>query len=443
MSETPREAVEFARMVVRAFYSDEFVVLLDAVLRMNNYCAHGKLAQRIGIPAKELRQMLNRMVQARLIKSDKRQQKKVNIHDEKRGTRMVTTEFWYVPLASVVDAFIFRVDKLNEEIKRRRESERGQDKWVCSRCHSKYSTLDILSWDQGGVFICERIGVRADRRPMPCGGQINEEDNSAVIKETERVKQMLDDELRALRERAAVCANLDIPNHPLDGADEKTLQEVVPDTVGMHGERVDEDGIPISEKESAANSQANKAAGKAAPSTNPIDDDVIPDKPSWFKDIQTEDGDDDWDPEQENVMDLKKGTASTINADEEKAYMERYLRQIGGLPPEEQPASSDKQESSTAASIPSAPEANNGVVNNAQNEPDFAQGNQITAVNSNTAGQDEEDDVIVYVAGKPVKMSQVTVEMQENLMTNDEFVKFMALKSGGGNDEDFEDDFED
>lgn len=433
MAETPREAVEFARMVVRAFYPDEFVILVDAVLRMNNYCAHGKLAQRLGIPPKELRQMLTRMVQARLMNSDKRNQKKVNIQDERRPARTVTTEFWYVPLGNVVDAFIYRVHKMTREIEKKRASERERQKWVCNRCGSEYQLLDILQWANGeGTFICEKIGVRADRRPYPCGGRIAEEDNSAQIKETERVKQLLDEQLRALRERAAVCANMNIPNHPLEGADENTWAEIVPETVGMHGEKVDEDGVPIVDKEDSerASQEAAASAGAAAGTiAKPIDDGAIPGKPTWFKDTQADDVDEDWDSGQENV-DIKKGTASSINAVEEEAYAERYLREIGGLAP--QPTASGGEQSNNA-STQGLDESTNANTSSQQldEKPE----------NSDDMLEDE-DDVLVSVAGKKVRLSQITEEMKER-MTDDEYRQFVeAQRSVGGLDDDDDDDVE-
>lgn len=431
MAETPREAVEFARMLVRAFYPDEFVILMDAVLRMNNYCAHGKLAQRLGIPPKELRQMLTRMDQARLMKSDKRTQKKVNIHDERRPSRTVTTEFWYVPLGNVVDAFAYRVHKLSREVEKKRASERERQKWVCGRCQTEYQLLDILQWaNSNGAFICEKVDVRADRRPHPCGGRITEEDNTAQVKETERVKQLLDDELRGLRERAAVCANMDIPNHPLEGADEKTWEEVVPETVGMHGEKVDENGMPIAEKETVklAGDGAAVSSVAAPAAANPLDDDTIPEKPTWFKDTQGDDADDDWDSEQENVVDIKKGTASSINADEEKAYMERYLRKIGGVAPET--ADSNQTDAKPQSSV--GPEPSTA----ADGAKESQTGQQAGTIIGDT------DDTTVSVAGKQVKLSQVTEEMKEQ-MTDEEYGRFVeAQRNAGGMDDDDDDEFE-
>lgn len=61
-----------------------------------------------------------------------------------------------------------------------------------------------------------------------------------------------------------------------------------------------------SDKDPSADLNNIKLTKDAAPTSNPLNDDVVPNKPSWFKNSQPDDGDDDWDPEQENVMELKK-----------------------------------------------------------------------------------------------------------------------------------------
>ncbi len=91
---------------------------LDGVLRGNNYCAHNDLAHRLKIAPKELRVTLVKMAHARLVKCEKRVQKRINFRDERRPSRSVNTEFWFVPLREVVDAFTFRVHMISAELDR-------------------------------------------------------------------------------------------------------------------------------------------------------------------------------------------------------------------------------------------------------------------------------------------------------------------------------------
>lgn len=481
--EAPREAVEFARMLARAFYPDEMVVLLDAVLRTNNnYCPHFLLSQRLGIPPKELRQMMNRMVQARLMRCDKRQQKKfqtiIDYHNSVKGeepvrkmtSRLITTEFWYVPLGAILDAFNFRVHKLDTEIRKRKASETQQHKWTCTKCHTSYQLLDILQWNSNdqGLFICEKMGVRADRRPAPCSGLIKEEDNSFSIRHTEKLKQMLDIQLRPLIERSNNIAGLAVPNHPLEKADDKTWELYAPQNIGPNGEKVDEDGIPVDHKGGAA-AAAGYGTGTGAGgddadngpkpptalvSTNPINaDNVIPDKPTWFKD-QAEDADDDWDHEQ-NVIHVDKNIASSINADEEKAYMESYLREIGGVPQNDNPA--DGSNSNSNSNSNSEKDANENRASNGSPSDNGNGSDEIQAVpvgsssdrkQRNSSSNDElaeyhvaaEADVTVYVDGEAMKLSQVSEDMYDRMSDKEYSTYVQALQKSNATGADDDDD---
>lgn len=446
MAQVPREAVEFARMVVRAFYPPEFIVVTDAVLRHNNYCAHHDLARRLRIQPKELRQVLIRMVHVHLMRNEKRQQKRINLKDERRPTRTVNTEFWYVPLAEIVDAFTFRVHKITKEFEERRTNELARRKYVCSRCRSEYTLLEILSdTTPDGEFVCSKMGVRPDRRPRPCFGIIREEDNKAQIRDTERIMQKLSEELRPLHAKADQCSRVEIPAHPLDGADEQTWGEIVPETVGIYGEAVDEEGL---DKElSAQLNDKGDTKGDAVPGIDrplimePNDNGVIPERPSWFKDSNKDgdEGDDDWVDEQtenQNLLDSKTGTAASFFAEEdEKSYYEQYLKEIGGSSAGSLAKESPSLETDGAKSVPmeQSPDRSPGEIKPAS---------PTEAAPSAQAAEDDPEDAVVYVAGKQMKLSEVSEEMTEK-MTAEEYKAYYALAGGGGGDgDDDDDDFE-
>lgn len=446
MAQVPREAVEFARMLVRAFYPPEFVVITDAVLRHNNYCAHHDLARHLKMQPKELRQILVRMVYARLMSNEKRQQKRINLRDDRRPTRLVNTEFWYVPLVEVVDAFVFRVHKLTKDIETKRSNELAAQNYVCERCKSEYQLLEILSeMTPQGDFVCTRMGVRPDRRPLPCGGIIREQDNSKQIKETERILQKLHDELHPLRTRADQCSRMEIPAHPLEGADEETWGELVPETVGIHGEAVDEDGL---DKELSAKLNHNQPGGKARQDMDSVvpqgevkDDAPVPEKPTWFRDMSkdADEAEDDWVNEQTggNILEAEKGTAASFFAEEdEKLYYERYLKEMSG-----ESASVEQPQVHNADAIVASQTVE--VVDVDAEAP----GSNQEAARRADAIEDEVDElenVMVSVAGKQMKLSEVTEEMTEK-MTADEYKAYFALAQGGGGDggdDEDEDDFE-
>lgn len=443
MNKVPREAVEFARMVVRAFYPTEFVILTDAVLRCNNYCAHQHIALNLRMQPKELRQILTRMVHARLMRNDKRTQKKINNNDERKPSRTVNTEYWYVPLAEVVETFMYRVHILTRNIEAKRSSQVDRQKHICRNCRQEYQIIEIVNNidEATGEFICERMGVRADRRNLPCGGVIDEVDNSKEIHETERLRQMLNEQLRVLRERAAICAKMDIPYHPLLHADEKTWGDLVPETVGAHGEKVDEDGIALNENGfEDAKAKAAKNGGLESFGQGSKDDDgTIAEKPSWFKESGGDDADAEWDLEQENMLRNESGTANAFNNDNDDQYYEQYLREHLGVQAEDDEKRTGDASTEAPPQSIEAPEMTDAPSAEAEGE---IRDDSIEE-KEEEAPQPEQEDVFVSVAGRQVKLSEVTDEMTET-MTKDEFEKYFALanRMGGADDDDMEDEFE-
>lgn len=453
MAKVPREAVEFTRMLVRSFYPPDYVVLVDAVLRYNNYCAHHDLARRLKIQPKELRQILVRMVHARLMRNEKRQQKRINFKDERKAARLVSTEFWYVPLAEVIDAFQYRVHRLVEQVEAARSNESAAQKFACNLCRTQFDLLDVVSNERtdDGHWVCDKMGVRRDRRKLPCGGVIREQDNSAKIKETERIKQKLDEELRVLRERAAQCSRMDIPAHPLEGADEATWGELVPETVGIHGEAVDEEGLSkeLSDKLKDPSDRGDAVMGIDRPigMLESMGDGVIPEKPMWFKEKNKDaDEDDDWvdDPSaSQNMLDSKTGTAASF-VDDEKQYYERYMQEIAG----EQSATPTPKASPTPEDVGSGTKDTKQaeVIDLDGDEPQPAPpaAKPPAAEPPAPIEEDEPEDVVVSVAGKKMMLSEVTEDMQDR-MTEEEYRAYFALANSGGaggdNDDD-DDEFE-
>lgn len=377
--------------------------------------------------------------------NEKRQQKRINLRDDRRPTRLVNTEFWYVPLAELVDAFVYRVHKLTKDIETRRSNELAAQKYVCERCKSEYQLLEILSeMTPQGDFVCTKMGVRPDKKPFPCGGIIREQDNSKQIKEMERIMQKLHDELHPLRSRADQCSRMEIPAHPLEGADEQTWGELVPETVGVYGEAVDEDGL---DKELSAKLNHEKPRGNARPDMESVvlhvdvkDDTPTPDKPTWFRDANkdAEDAEDDWVNEQTggNVLETEKGTGASFFAEEdEKLYYERYLKEIAG------------------ESAPAEHPGKNTDPNDASQVLEIVDVDSETVVPPENVAQkestiedefDELENVVVSVAGKQMKLSEVTEEMKEK-MTPAEYKAYFALAQGGGagaGDDDDDDEFE-
>jgi transcription initiation factor IIE alpha subunit len=342
MADVPHEAVQFARMAVRAFYSEDYVVVVDGVLRRNNFCSHSDLARALHAKPKDLRKICARMVAARLLCSEKRQQRRINYKDSKHPARLVNTEFWFVPLCELVDAFQYRMHHILRELDESIRKESEQDRYICEKCFRRYKLVDICANvnPDTGEFFCDAMAYNR----VSCNGIIHEEDNSSVLKETENFKKRFEDELRPICGLADVCARMHIPKHPLEGADEATWALYVPETVGVHGEVVDAEGLTADVAAELSRLDSVPAEDAAAAVTaegldlaiaaSAADAGVIPERPDWFKESKKDDDDldDDWEDENEAVAQSGKvshpsfGTAASFgdNSTDAKSYLEMY-----------------------------------------------------------------------------------------------------------------------
>lgn len=467
MAQVPPEAVEFARMLTRAFYPIEYAVVVDGVLRKNNFCSHADLSFSLRMQPKELRQVLTRMVTSRLMCNDKLKQRRINYKDDKRPSRIVQTEFWYVPLQDMIDAFQFRVDKISRELDEKIRKEREQDLYQCLSCGKRYKLVDIVgNVDEEGNFYCDAI---TDTR-RDCGGLIKEEDNSSRLKETENFKKRFEEELQPLRALAVRCVGVSIPNHPLEGADKETWDLYVPETIGLRGEVVDAEGLN-SELAAEVNGpqadtaivdfQSNAGGSLGGEAT------VIPDRPDWFKDGSKgdDDDDDDWE-DNENMAASGSGpgvgptfgTGAMLGAENEadaKSYVDSYMKVLagdGGVPESDDAvAKPEKDGGEGAGADPDASQAPTGVGSErAGKEGDDAE-DMAAAKPDGTDTQDvaaeaaeEADpalDVSVTVKGEVYKLRDVTQDLVEQ-MTQEEFQQYCEVRPMGDDDDDDDIEFE-
>lgn len=458
MADVPEEAVRFARMAIRAFYPADHAVVADGVLRQNNFCSHAALSSQLRMRPKELRQILSRMVSARLMESEKHQQKRINYKDERQPGRIVQTEYWYVPLPKLIDAFQYRVDIISLKLEEQIRLESEEDMYKCQECGRQYKLVDICANidPDTGAFYCDAIL----RNRRPCNGEIKEEDNSSRLKETESFKKQFEENLRPLRLLAQQCNALEIPVHPMDGADEETWERYVPKMIGVRGEVVDAEGLNA---DLAAEVNEDAPAAKTADIVNfggkangGGDSAMIPDRPSWFKAGGKEDDedDDDWEDNENGAATAAAqpafGTGAMFGRGTD---FESYMKALGGTTggnggkdgaatdatkPEETGPVSD------AAKIIEANEAAelalSAGADKAQSDTTPAAG-AAAVVQAAESKKNETEEPQVFVNGVSYALSSITEELAEK-MTQEEFQQYCELRAGGDDDDDDDVEFE-
>jgi transcription initiation factor IIE alpha subunit len=462
MADVPAEAVEFARMAVRAFYPVEYAVVADGVLRRNNFCSHADLAAQLRMRPKELRQILSRMVSARLMCSEKYQQKRINYKDERQPSRIVQTEYWHVPLPQLIDAFQFRVDTIARGLDEQIRLESEQDMYMCQGCEQRYKLVDIVqNVDPAtGRFFCDAILL--NRRS--CNSEIKEEDNSSRLKETESFKKHFEDDLRPLRSLAERCNALKIPVHPLEGADEETWARYVPEMIGVRGEIVNAEGLDAKMVDELNDGGgASEAPGIVifGPGANGGGDSaVIPDRPSWFK-ASSKDNDEDDDDWEDNdgaagaeASQPAFGTGAMFGGGKDtdaKSYLDSYMEALGGDTGENDgdgavKDSAPKSMSETgllgSGSAADATRGNDGpaeIRGDVRDSKPSAASEVAVAEPNDEAG--EAGQQFVFVKGVKLPLSEITEELAEE-MTQEEFQQYCEISNGGDDNDDDDVEFE-
>mmetsp|Transcript_684 Transcript_684/g.2272 ORF Transcript_684/g.2272 Transcript_684/m.2272 type:complete len:395 (+) Transcript_684:126-1310(+) len=211
-TEVPPVVIETVRMVIRAFYNDNFVVIVDAILRDRNYANDDVLSTRLRLPAKDIRMTLVQLKENRLVKSQKREfQKKIPSNPNR--TRKIQKEYWYVDYTGFIDVVKYKIDKIRNEIAERVSEENAQHQlYHCTRCGAEYTALeviDLLDYSTGR-FICDR----PLNRRMTCRGELKEEDVASRRAILENLQERFVAELRPIIERINQCDTLDIPLQP-------------------------------------------------------------------------------------------------------------------------------------------------------------------------------------------------------------------------------------
>mmetsp|Transcript_18579 Transcript_18579/g.39023 ORF Transcript_18579/g.39023 Transcript_18579/m.39023 type:complete len:447 (-) Transcript_18579:60-1400(-) len=298
--ETPDAVRDFARMVVRYFYEDFFIVLMDAVLRERNYAREEKLAKATSLPEKEVRTMLGRMVEERLLRREKQQFRRHTRQDLGKNPRTVQEYFYYVDFLSLMDMFRYRLEHVRAKLDQDVQTEQDHAiMYVCPACEKTFGALDVVELiPDGDSFLCDR----ELRKNMPCGAALEDARQRVQHARAKELRNRLEDEIRPLLELLHACRDVKIPRHPLEEASDKRWAELVPE------DTIDE-GMVV--RTGVRSSDPSQAAGQAdnlkrfeyydAPTSRDVKVEVsfaasegqvnsgagnehaaIPAKPSWF-----------------------------------------------------------------------------------------------------------------------------------------------------------------
>ncbi|KAJ5707272.1 hypothetical protein N7488_007073 [Penicillium malachiteum] len=176
------------RSVVRAFYETRHILVVDALF-LHSVLHAEDLAFLMGMQQKDLRKLCARLREDRLIAVSTR----AEIRDG--STRPVNREYYYIPLHPVIDAIKFKVSKLTSTIKAQYTPSEERKEYICLRCGSEWTELDVLSLVSEEGFECQYCGAILERTEDVKGAEgmdrTGHEKNSKLMAQLDNMLKLL------------------------------------------------------------------------------------------------------------------------------------------------------------------------------------------------------------------------------------------------------------
>ncbi|GAM35655.1 hypothetical protein TCE0_017r04151 [Talaromyces pinophilus] len=140
-------ASALVRSVVRAFYETRQILVVDALF-IHSVLHAEDLAHLLGMQQKDLRKLCSSHTRSEI---------------REGSTRPVNRDYYYIPLHPVIDAIKFRVLRLTSTIKAQYTPSEDRKEYICLRCGSEWTELDVLSLYSDEGFECQSCGAILER----------------------------------------------------------------------------------------------------------------------------------------------------------------------------------------------------------------------------------------------------------------------------------------
>lgn len=125
-------AKRLVRAVARAFYADDTVVVLDALLR-DRHVKDTDIDTRLGVGAKQARRLLTELLEERLIKTE-------DIVDELTGKREL---FYYIDFSHFTNVVRYRIHLMHRELERMEREANDNQTYECPVCGRALPLLEV------------------------------------------------------------------------------------------------------------------------------------------------------------------------------------------------------------------------------------------------------------------------------------------------------------
>ncbi|XP_071818763.1 general transcription factor IIE subunit 1-like isoform X2 [Apostichopus japonicus] len=181
LTEIPDELKKLAKYVMRGFYPVEHVLIVDLLVR-NVIMKDDDLAELLKFDKKQLRIMLNKLKNDKLLKSTLRVETQADGKTNRHN-------YYFINYKVFVNVVKYKLDKMRQKIESRERESTSKALYRCVNCdkqYNEYDTGDLMDFMTG------------EMKCTLCGAEVEEDETAAPEKDTYMQIALFNEQMRPL-----------------------------------------------------------------------------------------------------------------------------------------------------------------------------------------------------------------------------------------------------
>ncbi|KAI9780035.1 MAG: hypothetical protein M1839_007017 [Geoglossum umbratile] len=177
-------AKSLVKIVARAFYETKHILVIDALM-IHSALRDDDLAHLLGMQTKELHKLCGKLKEDRLLAVHSRP-------EAREGTqRPINRTYYFVDFRETIDAIKYRAHKITKEVESSLRTTEEKKDFVCPRCKSRYSLMDVLDNPAPDGFNCHKCGHLLDREDENVGDSSGQKTLSRLFDQLNSIIKLL------------------------------------------------------------------------------------------------------------------------------------------------------------------------------------------------------------------------------------------------------------
>lgn len=178
------QAKTLIRSVTRAFHDVRHVIVVDALM-IHSTLSVDDLHHLTGMQQKDIRKLLGKLKEDRLVSVQSRQEVKVG------NNRPIHRDYYYINFHATIDAIKYRVFFLTKKVKDAYKPSEEKKDYFCPRCKAQYTQLEVLEKVFDGGFLCLQCDGVLQRDEISAADGIGHQTQSKLMSQIEPFLELL------------------------------------------------------------------------------------------------------------------------------------------------------------------------------------------------------------------------------------------------------------